>query len=169
MIRSFAFEVKGITAEGTFEGLASTYGNMDLVGDIVERGAFTRTLQQGGDERPLLWQHRDPIGLVTLKDSSDGLIAEGKLSLGIQQAKDAHVLLRDRVVRGLSIGFTVVKDRVDGSVRRLQELKLWEVSLTPIPANPAALVTGVKSMDGVQRALDSFRSEIERAIQIQTR
>lgn len=165
MIQSFAFELKSVTAEGTFEGLASTYGNIDLVGDIVEKGAFVRTLAQGGDERPLLWQHRDPIGLVKLQDSDEGLIARGKLSLGIQQAKDALVLLRDRVVRAMSIGFTTVKDRVDGNVRRLQEVKLWEVSLTAVPANQQAVITTVKSMGEIQRALDSFRSEVARAIQ----
>jgi len=167
MVHSFSFEVKEINAEGTFQGLASTYGGEpDLTGDVVDVGAFTRTLQSG-DERPLLWQHSLPIGLVKLQDSLEGLIAYGKLSLGIQQARDALVLLRDRVVRGLSIGFTTVKEQFRGDVRHLQELKLWEVSLTPIPANQHALVTSVKSMGDIQRALDSFRSEVSRAIQSQ--
>jgi HK97 family phage prohead protease len=165
MIQSFAFEVKSIAEGGTFEGLASTYNSVDLTGEAVMPGAFTRTLQQGGDERPLLWLHKDPVGTVRLRDSSEGLIATGKLSLAVQQAKDAYTLLRDRAVRGLSIGFTVVKDAFVGEVRQLQEVRLWEVSLTPTPANPAAAITQVKSMnDGVARALASFRSDVERAI-----
>ena len=45
------FSVKESSPNGEFTGLASTFGNVDLGGDIVMRGAFTKTLrehQEGG-------------------------------------------------------------------------------------------------------------------------
>src|SRR5262245_46327654 len=122
MQKAFAFEIKQASEDGTFTGLASTYGNVDETGDIIEPGAFTKTLA-ASRTRPLLWMHKDPIGTVELADSSAGLLAKGRFSLAVQQAKDAHTLLRDGVVRGLSIGFETIKaDRV-GEIRHLQEIK----------------------------------------------
>jgi HK97 family phage prohead protease len=165
-IQAFALEIKKLTEKGTFEGLASTYGNVDQTGDVVMQGAFTTTLQQGGIERPLLWQHRDPIGVVKLTDSSAGLVAEGQLSLGIQLGKDAYTLLRDGVVKGLSIGFQTVKEQFVGEVRQLLSLKLFEVSLVTFPANLEATVATVKSAQHhqIQLALKSFRTDILRAL-----
>ena len=37
--------------------LTGWHNNLDLGGDIVARGAFTRTLQAKGGEVPVLWAH----------------------------------------------------------------------------------------------------------------
>ncbi len=49
---------------GVFEGLASTFGNQDMVGDVVEPGAFAATIARPGRIK-MLWQHdaRAPIGV----------------------------------------------------------------------------------------------------------
>jgi len=47
-VQSFKFEVKQLTPEGESSGLASVFGNLDLGGDIVEAGAFQRTLAHRG-------------------------------------------------------------------------------------------------------------------------
>ena len=163
-IHAFALEIKRLTEKGSFSGVASTYGNTDLGGDVVMPGAFDRTLTEAGKQRPLLWQHSQPIGLVTLTDSPAGLAAEGQLSLGATLGKDAYVLLKDGVVGGLSIGYQTVKEQFVGDVRQLLEVKLYEVSLVTFPANQMATVTNVKSMDEVRSALASFQSDFERAI-----
>jgi len=48
-----------------FEGYASTFGNEDLVGDIVEKGAFKKTIQERLPKNliKVLWQHYDPMGV----------------------------------------------------------------------------------------------------------
>jgi HK97 family phage prohead protease len=146
MVKAFALELKQLTDSGTFTGLASVYGVEDLTGDVVEAGAFNRTLADSGAERPLLWQHQSPIGVVRLADSPTGLLAEGRLSMGLQLAKDALVLLKDGVVRGLSIGFQSVREEFKGDIRRLLEIRLWEISLVTFPALPEAQVLSVKSL-----------------------
>jgi uncharacterized protein len=145
--RQFQFEVKAINEAGTFVGLASTYGNVDLGMDMVMPGAFTKTLAEKGGHVPLLWAHNtaSPIGLATLTDSQQGLVVKGELVLEADGATSAYALLKKGVVRGLSIGFETVKSVMDGGVRKLSELKLWEISLTTFPMNPEAIVTGVKS------------------------
>src|ERR1700761_7250369 len=76
-------------AAGTFRGLASVYSNVDLGNDIVEPGAFKKSIQEQGDGGPLLWQHTpsDLIGTVRLADSPVGLVVEGQLVKSVPQAQ----------------------------------------------------------------------------------
>lgn len=146
-VHDFKFEIKALHDEGTFEGLASVYGNLDLGGDVVQPGAFTKTLQTG-TEFPLLASH-DPtkvIGVAAVSEHPRGLGVTGKLVLTVAAAKETYDLLKARALRGLSIGYTIVRDEVrrDG-VRLLKELRLHEISLVAVPMNPAAQVTAVKS------------------------
>lgn len=140
-------EVKEISAEGTFEGLLSVYNNVDLGGDLVEPGAFTRTIQANGGEVPLLWQHKTdvPIGKLTLMDGADALAVKGQLLMSLPEAQKAYLLLKARIVKGLSIGFSTVKEVTDGAVRRLKEIKLYEGSLVTFPQNELALITSIKA------------------------
>src|SRR5690348_4841704 len=129
MTRDFNFEVKELTDAGTFEGMASVYGNQDACGDIVEPGAFARTLQQRGREVPILWAHdpANPVGLGTLTDTPTGLKIAGTLDLDVNAGREAFSRLKKRIVKGLSIGFRTAADKVVDGVRHLTELELFEV------------------------------------------
>jgi uncharacterized protein len=150
---TLSFELKSISVDepGTFTGDLSTYGNQDLVGDIVQRGAFTKTLQENGGTVPLFLNH-DPnlqVGVLKLTDTPTSLAAKGKLNLDLPLARDAYSNLlfnaKHGVKTALSIGFRSVKDKVEGGVRHLLEIALKEGSLTLHPANERALVNAVKS------------------------
>ena len=143
---AFAFELKHAADAGTFTGLASVYGNKDLGGDVVERGAFTKTLQERGTDVPILWQHdqRNPIGLGTLTDGYDGLTIKGRLDLNTDEGTRAYSGLRAGYLKGLSIGYDVVKQKYDRDARRLTELKLYEVSIVTFPMNESAQIQSVK-------------------------
>jgi HK97 family phage prohead protease len=160
MKRQFEFEIKSVGDEGMFTGLASTYGNVDLGSDMIMPGAFTKTLAEKHGQVPLLMGHDtgSPIGLATLTDSAAGLVVKGELVLEADGAKSAYALLKKGVIRGLSIGYDTMKSTMDGGVRKLSELKLWEISLTAFPMNPDAMVTAVKSEhDGEVEQIRSFR------------
>ncbi len=140
------FDIKEISSdEGTFVGFASVYNVEDLGGDIVEKGAFTRTIN-ARPSVPILWLHKEPIGLGTLEDSDHGLIIRGKLTMAVQQAKEALALMKDGAVKGLSIGYSSVKDDVKSGVRHLREVKLWEVSVVAVPMLPDAQIAIVKEL-----------------------
>ena len=145
--KSFKFELKSLSETGRFSGWASIYGNVDAVGDVVDVGAFAKTIQEHGDQVPILWAHNsdEPIGIGTLTDSPHGLAVDAQLDLDVQAGKDAYSRLKKQIVKGLSIGFrTVTKAVVDG-VRHLKEVRLYEVSLVLFPANELAQVTAVKA------------------------
>jgi hypothetical protein len=147
--RAFKLEIKSISDQGIFTGMASTYNNIDLGGDIVDPGAFTRTLGHKGGQVPILFAHdsRQPIGLGRLTDTQKGLAIEGELAMEVAKAREAFALMKKNVLRGLSIGFDTVRDTVTNGVRHLQELKLYEVSVCVFPMNENATVTGVKTRD----------------------
>jgi Escherichia/Staphylococcus phage prohead protease len=159
MQKDFRFEIKSLEADGSFTGLAAVYGNVDLGNDVIEPGAFQKTLADKGGEVPILWQHdqREPIGLGKLTDSSHGLIVKGELALESPVAQKAYGLLKRGVLKGLSIGYDDVKSKVVNGVRRIGEMKLWEVSLVTFGMNPLAQVTGVKSLEDVGGEIRAFR------------
>jgi HK97 family phage prohead protease len=148
--RPFEF-TKEVSAEGAFEGLASVYGNVDLGGDIVEPGAFKEFVLTKDGMIRLLDGHntRVPIGKGRLTDTHVGLAISGQLNLKLPAARIVHELMKDGITDGLSIGFDTLPggDRIDDNgIRHLEKLKLWEVSTTVFPMNPAAKISAVKSI-----------------------
>lgn len=141
------FEVKEVDVEqGVFEGYAAVFGNIDDGGDVIEKGAFAKTLMERGQRVKICWQHdpREPIGKpLEMREDERGLYVKAKISL-TQRGRDALTLLRDGVVNELSIGYDAVKEAYEGTVRRLREVKLWEISPVTWAMNPLATVTDVK-------------------------
>lgn len=156
-------------SEHTISGVASPYGIVDQGGDIVMRGAFTRTLDVMGMTRPLLWQHDsgEPIGLAELKDSDNALLLEkGELEMALGAAQKAHVSIKKRIVKGLSIGYMPVKwewqksEDPDGwPIRLLKEVKLYELSVVTFPMNESAVITSTKA--GAVPVIEFWTSEIK--------
>jgi len=152
-IKSFPFEAKVDLEKYEFEGYASTFGNVDLVGDIVEKGAFKKTIQERLPKNliKVLWQHYDPMGVPKhMEEDSKGLYVVAKVSK-TRENEDRLQLMKDGVVDRLSIGYDVVKREVDDSAKdrtvRLKELKLYEFSPVTFPANEEAVITGVKGRE----------------------
>lgn len=156
-----------LAPDGSFNGRASVYGVVDHQGDIVERGAFRRSLNERGRTRPLLWGHQPdkPIGVVTLSDSLDALHVQGQLVLDTQLGREAHALMKAGAVDGLSIGYEVRDAHPRNGVRHLADLDLWEVSLVTFPANTHARVDAVKdgALASLARTLSAMHDELEGA------
>lgn len=156
-IKTAPFKVKAAgpddnLADGEFIGYASVFGNVDLVGDIVDSGAFTKTLaewDEKGDPIPVLWGHDtfDPfnnIGAAKAIEDERGLKIHGTLDLDNPTAKQVYRLLKGRRTTRMSFAYDVrdYEDAEDGL--HLKDLDLFEVSVVQIPANPAAEVLTVK-------------------------
>lgn len=145
--------------ERTFKGYASTFGNVDEVGDIIEAGAFSKSIQERGPngtkQIKVLWQHDLPLGMPTvMQEDSKGLYVEGKISK-TRLGDEALELMRDGVVDRMSIGFSIPQGKAlwDESmgVRRIKEVKLFEFSPVTFPANEMAMVTGVKNLQLIRQ------------------
>ena len=160
------FELKSANEEeGRIIGYGSVFGNVDLAGDVVVRGAFAHTLKDSDGEVPLLWQHKwdEPIGLCRLREDPKGLHVDAAIDMEIPEGRRAFRAAKLKLARGLSIGYDTRKAnmRRDG-VRELLELKLWEVSVVTFPCNVAATVERTKerpeTMDDVYAALKNTAS-----------
>lgn len=152
-VSDFDWDVKAVNDDGTFDGYGSVYGVVDSYNEVVAAGAFRDSLKElaaKGRPVPCLWQHRsaEPIGLWSeLKEDDRGLFGAGELLINdVGQAKEAHALMKRRVVTGLSIGYWVRESSVDevSGIRTLKKLDLVEISLVTFPANDDARVDAVK-------------------------
>ena len=61
-------KIKSISENGEIEGYASVFGEEDSYGDIVQKGAFSKSIDEFncGKKPKLLWQHdtTEPIGVI---------------------------------------------------------------------------------------------------------
>ena len=81
--------------------------------------------------------------------------------MDLPAAKNAYLLIKARIVRGLSIGFDSVKDSVEDGVRLLKEIRLWEGSIVTFPMNEAAIITSVKARREAKADFDTEFAEIQ--------
>src|SRR5882724_9726071 len=153
-----------IEDDGTVEGYASLFGEIDAARDVVMPGAFARTLKSRGVRRvPMLFQHdpAEPVGVwLELTEDFRGLRARGKLIPEVARARELIALVRDGAVDGLSIGFRTVKGRIDPAsrIRKIHELDLWEISIVTFPLLAGARVRSVKESRFPSRPLSPARA-----------
>jgi HK97 family phage prohead protease len=164
-------DLKFASAEGdrTFSGYGAVFGNVDSYGDVIQKGAFKKTLQEhkdAGTMPAMLSQHGGwlsagdmmPIGVWTSMSEDDtGLLVEGKLS-DTPRGQEAYTLLKDKALTGMSIGYVAREfsygSKPDDPRRVLKDVDLMEVSLVTFPANPLARVDGVKAAHWVKTIRD---------------
>jgi HK97 family phage prohead protease len=157
-----------IEPDGTVEGYASLFGEIDGARDMVMPGAFTRTLKLRGVRRvPMLFQHdpAEPVGVwLELAEDFRGLRARGKLIPEVARARELLALVKSGAVDGLSIGFRTVKGRIDPAtrVRRITDLDLWEISIVTFPLLAGARVRAVEGSVSSPPQLSFARARAER-------
>ena len=161
--RDFAFELKALKEDGTFEGYGSVFGVKDSYDEIVAAGAFAESLSSHkakGTMPALLWQHRsgEPCGVyVEMSEDNIGLKVSGQLALKTVRGAEAYELLKMKAISGLSIGFATREDSYDRvtGIRTLKKVELYEVSLVTFPANDTARVQGVKGIEEIETIRDA--------------
>lgn len=164
---------------GMFEGYGSVFGNKDLGNDVIEKGAFTKSIRRRTNKGvKLLYQHKSdmPIGVFDeIKEDDHGLVVKGRLALKTQAGAEAYELLKMGALDGLSIGFKINPAEVSydrrSNKRIIKEVDLMEVSLVTFPMNPQATVRSVKGQEisirewekGMRDAFNLSRSESKMA------
>lgn len=146
---------------GVLEGYASVFGNVDHGGDVVMPGAFTKTLAE-----------QLPTGAIKLYDSHQiykgteaiiGVVLEAKEDAyglwfraafsSVQHAQDVRTKIKEGILNALSFGFDITKDSVEqygeGRVRKIHEVKIYEISVVPWGMNPKAHIQSAKSLVAV--------------------
>lgn len=155
-----AFEVKAVNLEtGEFEGYGNVKNYQDDGKDMVDDGAFVKTVAEWGpagkNRVKVLALHRSdwlPVGRpVELREDTVGLYIKGKIS-DTSLGRDVLTLMRDGVLTEMSIGYETIKAEMVAGVRHIKELRLYEISLVPWAMNDRSTVTGVKA--GVSQTLE---------------
>lgn len=156
-------------------GYASKFGNIDLVGDMIMPGAFTKTVNergpQGKNEIWFLHNHStdSPLGKPSvLKEDNYGLYFESKI-VDTEIGEDILKLYQEGLINQHSIGFSTIKqNKVDAtagnpSYYQIQEVKLYEFSSVLWGANPDTPFMGMKSLDaqGLQDRFDKLYKQLK--------
>lgn len=147
---------------GSFEGYGAVFGNADSHGDVIERGAFRKSLddrQARGRRLPSMFKmhgaatlnQHEPIGVWDeMREDGKGLFVAGHLiGLDTEAGRWTYAQLREGALRGLSIGYRVppngaTRGGAGGASRAIRQLDLFEVSLVDEPSNALATVSSVK-------------------------
>lgn len=164
--------------KGIVTGYASDFDSLDSDGDVIEKGAFTKTLSLNGPKSKnprikhlLNHSPSQPLGVpLELREDGKGLYYESKIgnhSLGMDFIK----MVESELIKEHSIGYQVKKfnqvtpwdEYKEGDVRRkLTELKLWEFSsLTAWGANPNTPLTGLKGIFNNELEINKLVNQAE--------
>jgi hypothetical protein len=153
-----ALEIKAVdAAQRIIEGYASTTGNEDSSGDVIDPGAFADTLaDRSPADIPVFigHQHQDlPVGIpLVVREDDRGLFTRTKI-LQTQAGDDllavAKASLQTGRGLGMSIGYNPVRQtwaagKNGRQIRHITSLELGEFSYTAIPANQSARIVAVK-------------------------
>lgn len=131
-------------------GYLSNFGNIDLDGDIMEKGAFAKTLMERRNDIFFLNQHdwKQPLSkFQTLREDDKGLFFESNEIPDTSYGNDVLKLYDAGVLDQHSIGFSTIVSEYNNKtdIRSIKEVKLYEGSVVTLAANPKAVLIGVKS------------------------
>lgn len=164
------FEISETKADANgnliIEGYGAVFGNIDSYGDIIEKGAFANTLNERKDRIAFAYQHDiwNPIGkIIEIKEDDKGLWLKVMLS---SAEKDIQTKVKEGILQELSIGYREVnarrETRDEKEVNVVSEIKLYEISLVTVAANPLARIEGMKG----EEKRDYLEKEFDRLIAI---
>jgi HK97 family phage prohead protease len=165
-------EVKADEERGTFTALASVFGNVDLGGDKMVKGAFKNTLEKwrkSGRSIPVILSHQwdsltayvgkaDPRAVY---EDDRGLMVQGQLFMDKEAGRDVYRLMKEGLLTGWSFGYKVPAggQKKNGKVNEVTEVDLFEVGPTLVGMNPEAQLQEVKKLaepDAIVNSLEGL-------------
>jgi HK97 family phage prohead protease len=153
------------TTKGIVTGYFAMFGNKDLDGDIIERGAFSKTIQERGPNGKQLIKYlldHDKYKVVAklqvLQEDEKGLYYEGKIG-SHAAGQDFMKMVESELINQHSFGFKTIKEQYDQQAKanRIKEVFLYEGSAIQfLGANPETNQIGLKSFDDYFEKLEKF-------------
>lgn len=166
----------------------AVFGHVDSVGDRINLGAFTKTIQENSQRIQVLWQHdfdAPPIGVVVeigekrieelppeaaefyrtrFPDATGVLLAKVRYS-DTPRGNEILTLINDGALKENSIGFSTVRGKSgytveDGvRIRELFEVYLWDISPVNWGANDAT--TNLKRVGDLHYGEDDLAGQVD--------
>ena len=156
--------------QGVVSGYFAMFGNKDLDGDIIERGAFTKTIQERGPKGKglikMLLDHdrtKAVAKITVLEEDSKGLRYEAKIgshNLGVDFMK----MVESGLINQHSFGFVTIKEMYDSQMKanRIKEVMMHEGSAIQfLGANPETTFIDLKSFEDHLQYLDRLEKFIK--------
>lgn len=145
---------------GIVKGYGSVFGNVDSDGDIINKGAYSKTIQENGTRVKYLYQHDmdKPLGkMLNLYEDEKGLVFEAqipKTTLG----RDVMELMKAGVITENSVGILPIRKEMVENYRHINEVKLYEISAVTLAANDQAMIVDVKGNIDREKVLKRYDS-----------
>lgn len=146
-------KIKILSEEDSFKfmGYLSTFGNADRVGDVIEPGAFDKSLSRK-NKATMLFNHNrnDVIGFLTMSVDEKGLKVVGEFDPDDSRSMEIYQKIKFGSLDEMSIGMRVQKYEIldpdkPWGAWSIKEVDILEGSVVSIPANTEATIDTVKS------------------------
>ncbi len=158
------------------EGYASTK-DIDRMEEIILPKAFERSLPEFMKNAQMFYGHQTggwnglgkPIGKwLESKIDERGLWVRGKISKATQEAEEVWTLIKEDILKALSVGFIPKKSEYDEDtkIRTWTDLDLLEISVVPIPANPKALIEQAKAKNLEIKTITPEKEETKMGLEL---
>jgi HK97 family phage prohead protease len=142
--------------QGIVSGYFAVFGNKDLDGDVIEPGAFTKTIMERGPQGKQLIKYlldHDKNKVVAkmnnLYEDNKGLRYEAKI--GTHAAgQDFQKMIESELINQHSFGFRTIKEEFDqeAKMNRIREVMMYEGSAVQfLGANPETTFIDLKNED----------------------
>lgn len=179
-----SFELKSVdfnteTKEMIVKGYAATFGNQDspqmtynrelgeyvLATDTISQGAFSKTISERKSRIAFCKNHNldnPKAKILELKEDAKGLYFEARIS---DSEPELKTKIAEKIFEELSIGFTTVnvswEKKMDGTyLRKLVEIKLYEISIVTVARDENSKLTGVEMKSEEIKGLADFLEEL---------
>ena len=148
-------QTKADAPPGSISAYLTTFGNSDVVDDIMAKGSldkFIAKFNPSAKKLPMFYEH-DHTSIIgewtSLKSDEHGVVGEGTLYTETTKGSDVYKLMKRGAVSSVSIGFRSSDfEKNDDGGRTFNEIELVETSVVLNPANDQAQIMSVKSNDG---------------------
>lgn len=139
-----ARDVKAADGEhGIIEAIVSTFDVTDRQGEVVRRGAFTKSLAKKLPRGVLAHDWSRPVArTLEARETPEGLYIKGQFNLETEDGRKTFSNIKHDLFE-FSIGYRVIKDSFDkkAGVRNLLELELFEWSPVLVGAGSSRLLS----------------------------
>jgi len=138
--------------QGIVSGYFAVFGNKDLDGDVIEPGAFTKTIMERGPQgkqliKYLLDHDKNKVvaKIMNLYEDEKGLRYEAKIG-SHAAGQDFQKMIESELINQHSFGFRIIKESKKTDANEISEVAMYEgSSIQFLGANRNTPVTGVKS------------------------
>jgi HK97 family phage prohead protease len=142
------------TKQGVVSGYFAVFGNKDLDGDIIEPGAFTKTVMERGPQgkqliKYLLDHDKNKVvaKITNLYEDNKGLRYEAKIG-SHAAGQDFQKMIESELINQHSFGFRTIKEQFDqeSKANLIKEVMMYEGSAVQfLGANPETTFIDLKS------------------------